>query len=298
MTKKTILVIDDEVINLNLLNEILTEYDVIDTTNPFDSFEILENEKIDLILLDIYMPLLDGFELCRRIKSNHKFSHIPIIFVTNNNDEDTIEKAYNCGGNDFIHKPFRKKEVLARVKTQIDIVGLIKYLEHLSFYDQLTGIYNRRKFFELANIKYNEKRDDLHAIMMDIDKFKSINDTHGHNIGDIVLKNMAHTVQNELKNNEIFARLGGEEFIILLNIDENKIEEFVENIRNKVASKKIILNEKETISYTISLGVSKYNNNFKNLDDFLHDADICMYKAKNSGRNRSIFRNKSNNSEV
>ena len=116
---KTILIVDDTVTNLDILIELLDQYDVIDATNGQDALEIVEEESVDLLLLDIMMPEMDGYEVCKRLKADKKTQDIPIIFITAKTDEDSIEKAYDTGGDDYVSKPFKPKELLARVKTQL-----------------------------------------------------------------------------------------------------------------------------------------------------------------------------------
>ena len=116
---KTILIVDDTVANLDILIELLDQYDVIDATNGQDALEIVEEESVDLLLLDIMMPEMDGYEVCKRLKADKKTQDIPIIFITAKTDEDSIEKAYDTGGDDYVSKPFKPKELLARVKTQL-----------------------------------------------------------------------------------------------------------------------------------------------------------------------------------
>jgi len=125
----TLLIVDDTPSNLDILIDFLQEYNIMDTTDGYDALEILEHETIDLILLDILMPNIDGLEVCRRIKNNPKTKHIPIIFITSKSDEDTIEEAYNVGGDDYIIKPFRKKELLSRVKKELQAQKVQYYLQ-------------------------------------------------------------------------------------------------------------------------------------------------------------------------
>lgn len=288
---KTILIVDDEVINLDILGEILSEYDVIDTTNSNDIFKIIEKEKIDLILLDIIMPNTNGFEVCKELKNNPKTKHIPIIFITANSDENSIEEAYNVGGNDYIIKPFKQKEVLARVRTQLKLKDLIEHLEFISYYDQLSGLYNRRKFFQLAKDKFDNDKENLYAVIMDLDKFKLINDTYGHDIGDKVIKCFAETINKLLPNDSIFARIGGEEFALIINMPTLELEKFLDYLRLEINSISLEINKDEFIKFTISMGASKYKNSFNTLEELLKDADKGLYEAKDSGRNKSIFRN-------
>lgn len=292
MDRSTILTVDDTNTNLEILIDILSdEYDVMAAMDGESALEIANEDNPDLILLDIKMPRMDGYEVCRRLKQNHKTKNIPVVFITADTSEDSLERAYDLGGRDYVTKPFRVKELLARVKNQIDLKKMIDHFEYISSYDQLTGVYNRRKFFELGEVKFQEKNEDLYAVMIDIDKFKDINDTHGHDVGDKVIRLMAQTINNMVDNNSIFGRLGGEEFAVLCNIKEKcVVVKNLESIRKKIEALELITDEGESVKFTISSGVSNYSDEFETIDALLKDADKALYEAKGSGRNKSIFR--------
>ena len=185
MSKQTILVVDDTIANLDILLELLDNYDLIDVTNGKDALKIAQNEDIDLILLDIMMPEMDGYEVCKRLKSNPKTKDIPIIFITAKTDEESIERAFDIGGSDYIMKPFMPKELLARVKKELYIQTLQNELKLLAITDSMTELYNRRYFTQAAKHLFDlskREKKNLSLVMLDIDKFKNINDTYGHTI--------------------------------------------------------------------------------------------------------------------
>lgn len=290
--KKTILIVDDTETNIDILLELLGEkYDVIVALDGISALEIVEENEVDLILLDIMMPLIDGYEVCSRLKSKESSSNIPIIFITARDDEKSIEKAYEIGALDYITKPFRAFELLARVNVQLKVKELINHLDFISSYDEMTGIYNRRKFFELSEKKFAHSKGDLYAVMIDIDKFKNINDNYGHPMGDTVIKLITKTISKHLPDDAIFGRLGGEEFCIVFNnsLSSNVIEN-IEKIREAVENLEIISDEGKRIRFTISEGVAKASDDIKKLDELLKNADIALYEAKGLGRNRVIFR--------
>lgn len=289
---KTILIIDDVSINIKILVDLLSDkYDVIIALSGLEALEVLKQSSIDLILLDIMMPNIDGYEVCKKLKQNDKTKNIPIIFITAKIDEDSIEKAYEVGGVDYVTKPFKPRELLARVKMQLDLQETIKHLEYISSYDQLTNIYNRRKFFELADLMFKNKKQNLYAIMIDIDRFKSINDTYGHDVGDKVISILAKTLNDMIDENSVLGRLGGEEFAILCHIkDQNSVKKRVEEIRKTVQEIEVFTDENQLIQFTISTGISKYKQEFLNIDQFLKEADNALYEAKGTGRNKTIFR--------
>lgn len=288
---KKILVVDDTKTNINILVELLAEqYDVVVALNGKSALDILKEERVDLILLDIMMPDMDGFEVCRRIKQNSDIHDIPIIFITAKSDEESIEKGYEIGGADYITKPFKPRELLAKILREFKLQDTIHYLEYISFYDQMTGIFNRRKFFELGKKLFKEHSYNLFAVMVDIDNFKIINDTYGHSIGDEVIKCVTKTIQNSLNKEAVFGRLGGEEFAILLDFPSSKnIHLYIESIRKQIENK-IILDKSKEVKFTISVGIAQKNFMTQNIDELLKVADMSLYQAKGEGRNRVIFR--------
>ena len=289
---ETILIVDDMSINIKILVELLSDkYDIVIALDGEEALEILEESHVDLVLLDIMMPNVDGYEVCKKLKQNNKTKNIPIIFITAKVDEDSIEKAYDVGGVDYVTKPFKPKELLARIKVQLDLKQMIQHLEYISSYDQLTNIYNRRKFFELAQSMFESEKENLYAVMIDIDKFKSINDTYGHDVGDKVIRLLAQTINKMIDKDSIFGRLGGEEFAIFCHKkNKNIIKEKLEIIRSAVEKLEVLSDEGDSIKFTISSGISKYKNSFSNIDQFLKEADNALYEAKGTGRNKTIFR--------
>jgi len=290
--KKTILIVDDTETNIDILLELLgDEYDVLVALNGENALEIVEDDKIDLILLDIMMPEMDGYEVCSILKSKPDTKDIPIVFITAKTDEDSIEKAYAVGGIDYVTKPFKPRELLARVKTQIKLKDVMEHLEYMASYDEMTGVYNRRKFFSLANEKFANKQDNFYAVMIDIDKFKNINDSHGHSVGDKVIKSVTKAISEKIDDDVIFGRIGGEEFaLVYLSDSKERVVNEIEEIREDIAKLEVFTDDNSLVQFTISEGISKCNTDSRSLDDVLKEADVALYEAKGSGRNRVIFR--------
>ena len=211
----TILAVDDTKENLDVILDILDDFDVIPLTSGKKALELLHSEDVSLILLDIVMPEMNGFEVCKILRSQANTKNIPIIFTTAKIDEESISKAYEAGANDYVSKPLKRSEVIERVKTQLKLKKTIEDLEFLASRDSMTGIYNRRKFFELANELFKESGEELFLCMIDIDFFKKINDSFGHDAGDLVIKLITKTISDILPQNSIFARIGGEEFVVV-----------------------------------------------------------------------------------
>ncbi len=289
-SKPTILIVDDTETNIDILLGLLSEYDVAVATDGKSAIDIVSEDDIDLILLDIMMPDMDGYDVCKTLKATNK--NIPIIFITAKTDEDSIERAYDVGGNDYITKPFKPRELIVRIKTQLKLKELIGHLDYISSHDEMTGIYNRRKFFQLANKKFDEGVGGVYAVMIDIDKFKSINDNYGHPVGDEVIKCVTKIISQKIPVNSIFGRIGGEEFaIVCTTLASNKIKENIESIRQDIEEAEVLTDSAQIVKFTISEGIAKATIETKNLDELLKEADRALYEAKGSGRNRVIFRN-------
>ncbi len=294
-----ILAVDDNETNIDILLELLGEkYDVMVAIDGASALEIAQEEEIDLILLDIMMPEMDGYEVCKRLKQNPKTKEIPVIFLTAKSDEDSIEKAYDVGGIDYITKPFRPKELLARVNRELKIQSLIKELkasyeklQELAQTDPLTRLYNRRYFSEISsnilNLAKREKKP-LSVVMLDIDKFKRVNDTYGHQVGDEVIVSLANILKANKRESDIVCRYGGEEFVILLpNTPIDGAVNFANKLREKVQSYILNLDDGTILKFTISLGVSSVNlEKEATIEKALNRADEALYESKNSGRNR------------
>ncbi len=284
-----ILAIDDQVQNLDILTELLTDYDVRDVTDAASALRVLADTTVDLILLDILMPGVDGFEFCRQLQEDEWTRAIPIIFISAMSDEKAISRAFEVGGKDYVTKPFRPLELLARVRTHLELKFLMERLHHLAYFDTLTDIPNRRRFFDLASVLFDEAKD-LQAVMLDIDHFKQINDRYGHGVGDKVLQRVASTIAARLLPEAVFGRLGGEEFAILIpSGDPDSVLRDVDAIRQAVADLSVPL-DVGSLSCTISCGLATRTTDTRTIDELLHNADQALYQAKGSGRNRVIFR--------
>ena len=172
-----------------------------------------------------------------------------------------------------------------------DLEKMVKKLDFLASHDPMTGIYNRRKFFELANKKFSEEPEKLYAAMIDIDKFKNINDTYGHPIGDKVITAVAQAIQDNIEEDTILGRLGGEEFGVIWKPPALKnVMKHMESIRRKVAELETITTDGTVITCTISIGIVKSDETIDSLVELLHKADAFLYKAKGLGRNKTVFR--------
>ena len=292
--KPTILVVDDMTTTLLLLHDLLKDtYEVKIAKSGTKALEILESPNdIDLILLDIEMPDINGYDVCKRIKNNETIKNIPIIFITGRTSQEDEEYGLNLGAIDYITKPFNKAIVKLRIKNYLDLKIKNDMLEKLSMYDGLTNIRNRRFFDETFEKTFNEiKRDkkSLAVLMIDIDFFKPYNDNYGHGQGDETLRKVAKALEKTIKRaSDFVARYGGEEFVILLkDIKKDGVEAVANNLLNAVRELKITHEFSKIENYvTISIGASFYNSNSDVTKlELLLKADETLYNVKNSGRN-------------
>lgn len=292
--KPTILVVDDMTTTLLLIHDLLKDtYEVKIAKSGTKALEILESPNdIDLILLDIEMPDINGYDVCKRIKNNETIKNIPIIFITGRTSQEDEEYGLNLGAIDYITKPFNKAIVKLRIKNYLDLKIKNDMLEKLSMYDGLTNIRNRRFFDETFEKTFNEiKRDkkSLAVLMIDIDFFKPYNDNYGHGQGDETLRKVAKALEKTIKRpSDFVARYGGEEFVILLkDINKNGVEAVANNLLNAVRELKITHEFSKIENYvTISIGASFYNSNSDVTKlELLLKADETLYSVKNSGRN-------------
>ena len=292
--KPTILVVDDMTTTLLLLHDLLKDtYEVKIAKSGTKALEILESPNdIDLILLDIEMPDINGYDVCKRIKNNETIKNIPIIFITGRTSQEDEEYGLNLGAIDYITKPFNKAIVKLRIKNYLNLKIKNDMLEKLSMYDGLTNIRNRRFFDETFEKTFSEiKRDkkSLAVLMIDIDFFKPYNDNYGHGQGDETLRKVAKALEKTIKRaSDFVARYGGEEFVILLkDINKDGVEAVANNLLNAIRELKITHEFSKIENYvTVSIGVSFYNSSSDITKlELLLKADETLYNVKNSGRN-------------
>jgi len=284
-----VLVVEDSKTNVGILLGLLHAYDVMVALDGETALELLACETPDVILLDIVLPGIDGFEVCRRIKQQEVLSAIPILFVTGRTDEASIIRAFDIGGSDYVTKPYRSKELLARVRIQVEYRRAMDELRTMAVTDALTGLANRRAFFTDGMRLLNEacaRTLPLAAMMVDIDHFKRINDQYGHARGDEVLKRVADALRAHTGARDLCARVGGEEFALLVSLPaDTQAAAHAEMLRRHLEGLVIDTN-RGPLSVTVSIGVCALTAACDGLDTLLARADDRLYAAKRGGRNR------------
>lgn len=297
-----ILVVDDVEDNLEIVGSLLTfdGYNVQTALSGVEALERVQAVRPDLILLDILMPGMSGFDVCKRLKAEEDTKDIPIMFVSSMGDIESKVKGFKIGAVDYINKPFQHTEILVRVNTHITMGRMRRHLEEqnaelqrLANTDYLTDLYNRRRFFHSADKEFTEaiqNRRPISVTLIDLDHFKRVNDTYGHLVGDHVLIHIAHLIRDFCREKDMAARYGGEEFAILHpNIEKQVAFQVVEEIRKKVEATPFVFNSDE-ISVTLSAGIidTVGCHACPRVDELLGLADKALYRAKGAGRNKVV----------
>jgi len=291
--KKRILIVDDDRSNVLVLNHILKPtYSVLSAKNGQTAIEMAKATVPDLILLDIIMPDMNGFEVLSELKREDSLRNTPVIFITSLDSTESEEKGLALGAADYIIKPFHESIVRARVDTHLKMMKYVHEIERFGVTDTLTGLPNRRGFDERFGIEWNRSQrenDILSILMIDADDFKIYNDKYGHMQGDVLLKTIAKIFLKNVGHPEGFvSRWGGEEFMVLLpNTDMSKAKEIAEQIRHSVESAAIFLPDGATTKITVSIGVhSEIISANSVANDFIEKVDNLMYLAKKTGKNK------------
>lgn len=303
MSERTILIVDDSPFErAHLKDAVLLSglfSNIIEAGNGSEALKIFITHKIDFIITDVVMPEIDGYKLINAIREMECGCDIPIIMLTSNKKafSDKIQ-GFTFGASDYLIKPFDKVELIARIKVllkmhilQEELRARNELLEKLATTDELTLLPNRRHFFETAKtIVALAKRNALPiaCLVIDIDFFKKVNDTYGHQAGDIVLRNVAETMHRIKREGELLARLGGEEFVMcIFKAGEKEGAIAAERFRKAIENMKTPVNETTTLSVTISVGCSELPpDSLTDVDQMIALADEALYRAKKRGRNR------------
>jgi diguanylate cyclase (GGDEF)-like protein len=274
----------------------------------FRALNFVAKKAPDLILTDIVMPEMDGFEVCRRLKSDENTKDIPLIFISALNNIPQKVKAFQLGGLDYITKPFQKEEVLARVRTHLELKHSreelkLSYqklqkayheLELAARTDSLTKLSNRRDIVEKIEHEKNKNEESgkpFSLILSDIDNFKEFNDEYGHDCGDFILISVAELMRSEIRQQDSAARWGGEEFLILLPETDLKGGEIVaEAIRCDLSDRHYQYGSYD-LRISMTFGISSYSPS-QSIDRCIRMADEALYRGKKAGKNCIVLSEK------
>jgi two-component system cell cycle response regulator len=288
----TILVIEDHPDQRDLLAIVLQRegYRVVTAGNGLEAMEKLQKENVQIALSDIMMPKMDGFELIKNIRSDPALKGIYLILITARIQEGDRVRGLDLGADDYITKPFSFSELLARVRVGSRVVQYQQNLEYQTQIDPLTCLFNRRAFetkiseeFERAT-RYNHA---LSILLLDIDNFKTINDTYGHHGGDTALIKISESLRQKTRLSDFPARYGGEEFVLILpETDQDNALQVANKIHEEIRSR-TFGTDARPFALTVSIGLSSTSTKrYTDWRQMLDDADQAMYVAKNSGKDR------------
>lgn len=286
----TILVVDDSLVYRKTIADSLKKVhlNILEAKDGQEALDILEeNKQISLVITDYEMPRVDGLELTFKIREKYKKDQLSIIAISSMNEQEVITQFLKLGANDFINKPFSHIEIITRINSNLELLDLFQEIRDTANKDFLTGAFNRRYFFDAGTSIYEKskrKGSSIAVAMIDIDKFKNINDTYGHDVGDVAIKEIKKILDKNLRVSDLVARFGGEEFCILLEditLEDTKI--LFEKIR-KNFEENIINIHGFTLSYTVSNGI--YYGQADSLQEMIKLSDEALYDSKNNGRNR------------
>lgn len=271
----------------NLLRQY--QFQVFEAEHGQQALDILrDNRDIKLIISDYTMAPVDGFELTKTIRETYQKEELAIIGLSGENSATLSARFIKVGANDFITKPFQPEEFFCRITQTVDLIEKTQALVDAATRDFLTGLYNRRFFFENGEGKLNRARREgtnIALAILDIDHFKSVNDTYGHDVGDVVLKGVSKLLVECVREDDLVARMGGEEFCILLNdITKDELTELFEVMRRTIEEKVYpCLQDRKNV--TSSFGVV-FAQPDEDLDDLVKRADELLYLSKQGGRNK------------
>ncbi|CAN5743622.1 diguanylate cyclase [soil metagenome] len=297
-----ILVVDDNQDNIEIIATRLRfrGYEILEASDGEQALALVEERAPDLILLDVMLPDIDGYEISRRIKGSQTLPFIPIILVTARDSTQDKVAGLDAGADDYLTKPINFPELEARVRSMLRIKRLQdeleeknRELERLSISDGLTGLYNHRHIHGLLADEFERverTKDCMSVAMFDLDRFKNVNDTYGHPAGDRVLVEMADILRETAREVDRLARYGGEEFMVLMPetcIDDAAV--FVERVRREVARRSFDVGRDEPLKMTLSAGVATYPHDIiPDVETLVRLADESLYEAKESGRDKIV----------
>lgn len=293
-----LLVVDDEPINLRILHDMLgDEYEIAVALDGDQALKRALTTLPDLILLDIQMSNMDGYEVCRLLKFNPSTRDIPIIFVTSKTDEEDEIRGLELGAVDYITKPYRMAIMKARLRNHMELKRQRDLLNHLSCQDGLTEVANRRKLEQFLDQEWRNAiryKSEIALIFIDIDHFKSFNDNHGHQAGDDCLKMIANTLKKiPGRSIDMFARFGGEEFVCVLPKTNLKgavqIAEKMREAMRELAIPHFFSKTSSRVTLSFGVAVATPENKESSYTDLIAAADKMLYIAKAKGRNCVAF---------
>jgi diguanylate cyclase (GGDEF)-like protein len=290
-----VLLVDDSMVFRKTMKEMLENlfYKVITVAHGEEALAMLNaNPDISLVITDYNMPVMNGLELTNEIRNDYTKTELCIIAISSSSDEDINALFLKQGANDYIKKPFSKEEFSCRINNSIEALENIQYITNHASRDFLTGLYNRRYFFDnmqeyIEDTKTNGEK--FAVAVIDIDNFKYINDTYGHDVGDKVIVSISEILRTNTSYRDIVARFGGEEFcVVLKNINKYSASDIFEIQRQEIENFSFNIDNNTEIKLTISIGASIHEDD-DSLEETINKADMQLHSAKQNGKNQIFF---------
>ncbi len=293
-----VLIVDDSPVYRKLVEHALSQdfSAVLFATSGHQALEIFARERPEIVITDWLMPDLTGIDLCQRIRGGIQSSYTYVIILTSNAEKENVVRGLSAGADDYLTKPFHAAELLARVRVGQRLIDLHRQietknrlLEELALTDALTGLPNRRAIetWALRQLSGAARHGfPFWVVMIDLDHFKQVNDAHGHDAGDMVLRRFAEILRSNTRFSDISGRIGGEEFLqVLTHADESGIPLVLERIRSNFEAEKFLVSDSEFI-VTASFGVAGFSGKrAPEFSELVTRADAALYRAKHRGRN-------------
>lgn len=300
----TVLICESSAVQLRILKQAVQEagFEVHATQSAEDALSLLRLMPIDIFLTGIEVGGVTGLEACWSLKSNTETESIYTIVITASGEERRLEESLDAGADDFIRKPVNMTELRARLRAASRLIRMQKQFRRLAETDALTGAANRRSFMSYLDMQMTQARrtaQPFSVAMLDLDHFKSINDTHGHAAGDTVLIETVKSIQAQLRDRDMLGRLGGEEFAVIFhNAELDDAYGATERLRLALQNLNITNEMGEAIPVTASLGLAESlpDADFDTPEALLQAADDALYEAKSGGRNRVVMARRSDTS--
>lgn len=291
MSQGKIMVLDDDVQLLDYLSDVLKNegFQVYITSNSNDAIDFIKNEAVDLAIIDIVMPEKSGFDMFNDVIKINK--ELPIVFLTGVGTPHIRNEALRLGATNILRKPVDVDELLAQIK------GTLKKVEaknELYYVDELTGAYTRKRFsqqFELTKTKYLNEGEVFSVAFLDLDYFKTINDTYGHLFGDKMLIEFTSTIRHHLNETGDLYRFGGDEFLVIFrNLKAKAAKELIEEIRTEIQSKPFVTEQNDQVVLSFSAGIAEFGDKSETKTILLEKADKALYIAKEKGKNQTYIK--------
>jgi len=297
----SILIIDTDTRQAERVKSYLVPEHAVDVlTQPADAVFQVSGERYELALVSMSLGDFDPLRVCSQIRTVDHTRNLPIILMADEGDKPRVVRALDLGVNDFISRPVERNELSARVRTQIrryryamELRESVNNTLAMAVTDDLTGLYNRRYFDRHLNVmlgKAQSQDRDMALMILDIDHFKAVNDTHGHDAGDAVLREFSARLKRNIRGVDLACRFGGEEFVVLMpDTDMKQAEMVAERVRQAIAERSFDIGLPRPLSLTVSVGVSLNESDADTPETIIKRADVALYRAKREGRNRVVF---------